>query len=64
MWQISFDDIYEKWPLSAGLLSLMSYCDQQKNSEEVLKVRLREEKLRNLTRLNQDNVADGEKNED
>ena len=27
-WQISFDDIQKKWPLSADLLSLMSYFDR------------------------------------
>jgi hypothetical protein len=27
-WQISFDDIREKWPASADLLSLMSYFDR------------------------------------
>ena len=36
-WQISFDDIREKWPASADLLSLMSYFDRQGIPKEVLK---------------------------
>ena len=39
-WQISFDEIREKWPASADLLSLMSYFDRQGIPEDVLKVRL------------------------
>lgn len=39
-WQISFDEIREKWPLSADLLSLMSYFDRQGIPEEVLKVQV------------------------
>jgi hypothetical protein len=63
-WQISFDDIQEKWPLSADLLSLMSYFDRQGIPEEVLKVQLREEEIRDSTKQNQDDVADNEKDED
>ena len=44
-WQISFNDIREKWPLSADLLSLMSYFDRQGIPEAVLKVEPREEEI-------------------
>lgn len=35
-WQILFDDFQEKWPLSADLLSLMSYFDRQGIPQDVL----------------------------
>jgi tetratricopeptide (TPR) repeat protein len=44
-WQISFDDIREKWPLSADLLSLMSYFDRQGIPEAVLKVEPRKKEI-------------------
>jgi hypothetical protein len=37
------DDIREKWPALADLLSLMSYFDRQGIPEEVLKIQLNEE---------------------
>ena len=37
-WQISFDDIREKWSSLTDLLSLMYYFDRQDISKEVLKV--------------------------
>jgi hypothetical protein len=40
--QISFDDIRERWPLSADLMSLMSYLDPQGIPEDMLKVQSRE----------------------
>ena len=63
-WQISFDDIQEKWPSSADLLSLMSYFDRQGIPEEVLRVQIREEEIQDLTKQNQEDVTDGENGED
>jgi hypothetical protein len=57
-WQISFDDIREKWPASADLLSLMSYFDRQGIPEDALKVQPQEAKQK------QDDVGDDEKDED
>ena len=37
-WQISFDDIRKKWPLSADLFSLMSFFIRQGIPEAVLKI--------------------------
>jgi tetratricopeptide (TPR) repeat protein len=62
-WQISFDEIREKWPSSADLLSLMSYFDRQGIPEDVLKVQLREEEIRDSTKQNDDGVRDDENDE-
>jgi tetratricopeptide (TPR) repeat protein len=64
-WQISFDDIREKSPASADLLSLMSYFDRQGIPEEVLKVQTLEEKIQDSMRQSgDDGVRDNEKDED
>jgi tetratricopeptide (TPR) repeat protein len=62
-WQISFDDIREKWPLSADLLSLMCYFDRQGIPQEVLRVQPQQEEIQNLLRLDDDDVGDNENNE-
>jgi hypothetical protein len=62
-WQISFDEIREKWPASADLLSLMSYFDRQGIPEDVLKVPLREEEIQGSTKQQEDSVADDESDE-
>jgi tetratricopeptide (TPR) repeat protein len=62
-WQISFDDIREKWPSSADLLSLMSYFDRQGIPKEVLRVQSQEE-IRDLTRQKGDGIRDNKKDED
>jgi Tetratricopeptide repeat/NB-ARC domain len=59
-WQISFDDIREKWPASADLLSLMSYFDRQGIPKEVLKARSQEE-IRNLMKQEADSSKDNDK---
>jgi tetratricopeptide (TPR) repeat protein len=59
-WQISFNDIREKWPASADILSLMSYFDRQGIPEDVLKVQLREEVIQGSTKQ-EDGAADDEK---
>ena len=56
-WQISFDDIREKWPASADLLSLMSYFDRQGIPKEVLKAQPQEES-RNQIRQEGDSSKD------
>lgn len=61
-WQISFDDIRNKWPASADLLSLMSYFDRQGIPEDVLKVQLQEQ-LCNLPTQQDSGVRDDEKDE-
>ena len=40
-WQLTFDHIRKEWPLSADLLSLMSFFDPQGIPEEALKVQTR-----------------------
>jgi tetratricopeptide (TPR) repeat protein len=63
-WQISFDEIREKWPASADLLSLMSYFDRQGIPKDVLKVRLRgEEEIQGSTQQEEGGTADDEKDE-
>jgi tetratricopeptide (TPR) repeat protein len=63
-WQISFDEIREKWPASADLLSLMSYFDRQGIPEDVLKVRLREgEEVPGSTQQEDDGVVEDEDDE-
>lgn len=65
-WQISFDDIREKWPMSADLLSLMSYFDRQGVPETVLKVPTREERVQDTMIELNNSCRDDEKdkNED
>jgi Tetratricopeptide repeat len=63
-WQISFDDIREKWPAAADLLSLMSYFDRQGIPKEVLRVQSQEEEIRDSIRQKDDGVKDNEKDED
>jgi tetratricopeptide (TPR) repeat protein len=60
-WQISFDEIREKWPASADLLSLMSYFDRQGIPEEVLQVQLGRDESEGLTK--QTSGADVEESE-
>jgi hypothetical protein len=63
-WQISFNEIREKWPTSADLLSLMSYFNRQGIPEDVLKVRLRgREEVSGLTQQEDDGVVKDEENE-
>ena len=62
-WQISFNEIREKWPSSADLLSLMSYFDRQGIPEDVLKVQLREEEIPDSIKQNDDGVRDDENDE-
>jgi hypothetical protein len=59
-WQISFDDIRDKWPASADLLSLMSYFDRQGIPKDALKVQLQEQ-LCNLPTQQDNDVRDDEK---
>ncbi|ERF69453.1 hypothetical protein EPUS_07857 [Endocarpon pusillum Z07020] len=63
-WQISFDDIREKWPSSADLLSLMSYFDRQGIPKEVLRVPSQEEAIRDSIKQKKDDVRDDEKDKD
>jgi tetratricopeptide (TPR) repeat protein len=67
-WQISFDDIRMQWPLSADLLSLMSFFDPQGIPEEVLRVQTPEEGEHGLVRGNvgddRDEEGDGHDDED
>jgi tetratricopeptide (TPR) repeat protein len=63
-WQISFDDIREKWPMSADLLSLMSYFDRQGIPEAVLKVQSWEEKLQDTIIERNDSGGDNGKEKD
>jgi hypothetical protein len=63
-WQISFDDIQEKWPLSADLLSLISCFDRQGIPEDVLKVQPREEGIRNSMMQKSDVGWDDKRDED
>jgi tetratricopeptide (TPR) repeat protein len=61
-WQISFDDIREKWPVAADLLSLMSYFDRQGIPEEVLRVQPGEDDRYEVTQQD-DSTRDDEKDE-
>jgi tetratricopeptide (TPR) repeat protein len=61
-WQISFDDIREKWPAAADLLSLMSYFDRQGIPEDVLRVQP-EEDHRDVVTQQHDRTGDDEKDE-
>jgi len=58
--QVSFDDIREKWPISANLPSSRSYFDRQGIPEEVLKVPP-QENTRDLSKEKNDGVGDDEK---
>jgi tetratricopeptide (TPR) repeat protein len=49
-WQISFDEIRDKCPSSADLLSLMSFFDRQGIPEEVLKVQVQKERTGDIVR--------------
>jgi Tetratricopeptide repeat len=62
-WQISFDDIREKWPSSADLLSLMSYFDRQGIPEEVLKAQPQGE-IQESMKQQGDGVRDEEEDEE
>ena len=61
-WQISFDDIREKWPAAADLLSLMSYFDRQGIPEEVLRVQPEKDDRDEVTQQD-DSTRDNEKDE-
>jgi tetratricopeptide (TPR) repeat protein len=60
-WQISFDDIWKKWPSSANLLSLMCYFDRQGIPKEVLRVQPQQEEIPNLIRQESDGIRDNVK---
>ena len=63
-WQISFDDIRGKWPLSADLLSLMSYFDRQGIPKEVLTIQSQGEEMWDLMRQGDNGDRDNRKDED
>jgi tetratricopeptide (TPR) repeat protein len=63
-WQISFNEIQEKWPASADLLSLMSYFDRQGIPEEVLKIQLPKEEIGDLVSQGESNTRDNKKDKD
>ena len=58
-WQISFDEIREKWPASADLLSLMSYFDRQGIPTEVLRAKP-QEAINNPRRQDGDSTRDSD----
>lgn len=58
-WEMSFNNIRKNWPLSADLLSLMSYFDRQGIPEEVLKVQLQEEDTQDSMRRKDDSRGEG-----
>ena len=64
IWQISFDDIRQRWPSAAELLSLMNFFDRQGIVKEVLKIPVKGERARQAGKQDEDSDKDDGKTKD